>query len=173
MEVVAPSEAAIEVMRAISLAGFTYSQTNAICDAAAWQLETNEPGLGYVQYRMPLSDAPEAWRLFSVYIAGGEKPPFAFLPLYCFEDYDNTREPFDQAFRSLSQHLVGILGVESRSSVYTYSHRATWPYSFTGWSLPDATVLIVQDEFDIQFGMDVTLWVLPAGTAVDAPIRIS
>jgi hypothetical protein len=29
---------------------------------------------------------------------------------------------------------------------------------------------MVQDEFDIQFGMDVTLWVLPANVAVAVPV---
>jgi len=42
---------------------------------------------------------------------------------------------------------------------------------FTGWALADATLVLVQDEFDIQFGMDVTLWVQPVGSAVQGPVR--
>jgi hypothetical protein len=52
-----------------------------------------------------------------------------------------------------------------------YAHRAAWRYSFAGWGLTDATLVLVQDELDIQFGMDVTLWVQPAGTSIQAPVR--
>jgi len=71
----------------------------------------------------------------------------------------------------LAEQLAGFLGAAARSGVYSYPHRAGWPYSFAGWALADATLVLVQDEFDIQFGMDVTLWVLPAGTAIEAPVR--
>jgi hypothetical protein len=42
---------------------------------------------------------------------------------------------------------------------------------FAGWVLADSTITLVQDELDIQFGMDVTLWIQPAGTKIEVPVR--
>ena len=173
MEAVSPSEAVIAVLRAISRAGFAYVQTKALCAAAGCRLVDDEPDLGYVRYDMTLAAGSDEQRPLSVLIAESNSPPWAFVPLFYFEDYDEGRGPFDMAFRTLAEQLAGFLGAAARSGQYSYSHRAGWPYSFAGWSLPDATLVLVQDEFDIQFGMDVTLWVQPAGSAVVAPIRVA
>jgi hypothetical protein len=171
MEVEAPSEAAVAVLRAISHAGFAYAPTKALCEAAGWRLVDDEPDLGYLRYDMPLAAGSDEQRPLSVLIAESNKPPLAFAPLFYFEEYDEGREPLDHAFRFLADQLAGFLGAAGRSGVYSYPHRAGWLYSFAGWELDDATLVLVQDEFDIQFGMDVTLWVQPAGSAIQAPVR--
>lgn len=172
MEAVAPSEKVIAVLRAISHAGFAYAPTKRLCDAAGWDLVDDEPDLGYVRYDMLLAAGQDVRRPLTVQIAESGSPPWASIPLFYFDEYEDAREPFDRAFRSLSEQLAGFLGAASRAGVYRYPHRAEWPYSFVGWSLPEATLVLVQDEFDIQFGMDVTLWVLPAGSVVEAPVKV-
>ncbi|HVS39061.1 MAG TPA: hypothetical protein VMS17_26115 [Gemmataceae bacterium] len=171
MAVVAPTEPLVVVLRAISRAGFAYTPTKALCEAAGWRLVDDEPDLGYVRSDMLLAAGSDERRPVSVLIAESNKPPFAFVPLFYFEEYHEGREPFDLAFRALAEQLAGFLGAATRSGVYSYPHRAGWSYSFAGWALADATLVLVQDEFDIQFGMDVTLWVQPAGAAVEAPVR--
>jgi hypothetical protein len=37
--------------------------------------------------------------------------------------------------------------------------------------LADTTLVVVQDEFDIQFRMEVSLSLRPAGTTIKAPVR--
>src|SRR5207302_10447031 len=150
---------------------FADAPTKALCGAAGWGLVDEEPDLGYIRYAMRLSAGSDERRLLSVRIAEAGNRPWAFVPLFYFEGYGEGREPFDRAFRTLSGHLAGFLGAASRSGAYGYPHRAAWSYSFAGWALADATLVLVQDEFDIQFGMDVTLWVQPAGTAIEAPVR--
>jgi len=171
MEAVAPSEPAVAVLRAISRAGFAYAPTKALCEAAGWRLVDDEPDLGYVRYDMLLAAGSDERRPFSVLIAESGNPQWAFVPLFYFEEYDEGREPFDRAFRTLAEQLAGFLGAAARSGEYSSPHRTGWSYSFAGWSLADATLVLVQDEFDIQFGMDVTLWVQPAGTPIQAPVR--
>ncbi|MFO0949793.1 MAG: hypothetical protein U0835_01305 [Isosphaeraceae bacterium] len=171
MEVASPPEAVVEMLRAISRAGFAYVQTKALCNAAGWRLVDDEADLGYVRYDMPVAAGSDERRPVSVLIAESDKPPFAFIPLFYFEEYQEGRGPFDRAFHSLAGQLAAFLGTAARSGEYRYSHRAGWPYSFVGWKLADATLVLVQDEFDIQFGMDVTLWVRSAGTAIEAPVR--
>lgn len=172
MEAVALSEETVAVLRAISRAGFAYAPTKALCEAAGWRLVDDEPGLGYVRYDVFLAAGSDQWRPLSVLIAESKSLPSAFVPLFYFDEYDEGREPFDRAFRMLSQQLAGFLGAASRSGEYSYLHRVGWPYSFSGWSLGEATLVLVQDEFDIQFGMDVTLWVQAAGTPILAPVRV-
>lgn len=173
MEAVAPSEAAVAVLRAISRAGFAYAPTKALCEAAGCRLVDDEPDLGYVRYDLPLDAGSDEHRPLSVLIAESNSPPWAFVPLFYFEGYGEGRQPFDQAFCALAEQFAGVLGAAARSGEYSYPHRAGWPYLFAGWCLPDATLILVQDEFDIQFGMDVTLWVQPAGSAVAAPIQVA
>ncbi|MBN9523819.1 hypothetical protein J0H58_35795 [bacterium] len=171
MEVVAPSDEAIAILRAISRAGFAYAPTKAVCQTAEWGLVDDEPDLGYVRFAMHAGAGPDQSRLLSVRVAETGHPPWAFVPLYYFEEYRQGRGPFDGAFRSLSVHLAGHLGEASRVGSYGYPHRAGWSYSFAGWALADATLVLVQDELDIQFGMDVTLWVQPTGTVIEAPVK--
>ena len=173
MEAVAPSEAVVGVLRAISRAGFAYASTKALCEAAGWRLVDDKPDLGYVRYDMLLAAGSKGRRPLSVLIAESNSPPWAFVPLFYFEEYDERRAPFDRAFRTLAEQLAGFLAAATRSGEYSYPHRAGWSYSFAGWSLADATLVLVQDEFDIQFGMDVTLWVQPAGSAVVAPVQVA
>lgn len=173
MEAVAPSEAAVAVLRAISRGGFAYAPTKVLCEAAGWRLVDDEPDLGYVRYDLQLAADSDEQRPLSVLIAESNSPPWGFIPLFYFEGYEQGRQPFDRAFRVLTGQLAGFLGAAARSGEYSYPHRAGWPYSFVGWCLPDATLVLVQDEFDIQFGMDVTLWVQPAGSAVVAPVRVA
>ena len=171
MEAVAPSEPAVAVLRAVSRAGFAYAPTKALCDAAGWRLVDDEPELGYVRYDMLLVAGSDELRPLSVLTAESGNTPWAFVPLFYFEEYDEGREPFDRAFHMLAEQLARFLGGMVRSGDYSYRHRAEWSYLFAGWELADATLVLVQDEFDIQFGMDVTLWVQPAATAIQAPLR--
>lgn len=172
MKVYMPSNEAIAVLLAISRSGFDYALTKAICNAAGWGLVDDELDLGYIRFAMHVENGLESSsRLLSVWVAENGHTPWAFVPLFYFEEYEQEREPFDDAFRSLSAQLTGLLGEASRVGTYGYPHRVGWSYYFAGWALADATLLLVQDELDIQFGMDVTLWVQPSGTMIEAPVK--
>jgi hypothetical protein len=170
MEAVALSDDAVAVLRAISRAGFGYQHTKELCQAGGWKLVDDELDVGYVAFRMGIAPGQGFPARLAVEVAEGGRPPRAFVPLFCFEEYDTEREPFDLAFRSLSGQLACVLGPPISVGEYTYPHREGWPYSYHWWSLPDATLVLVQDEFDIQFGMDITLWVLPAQAPLAVPV---
>ncbi|MBN9523503.1 hypothetical protein J0H58_34150 [bacterium] len=171
MRAVAPSEASIAVLRAISRSGFSYAQSKSLCDAAGWRLVDDELDLGYVRYDMILTSESNEQRPLSLLITESGTLPFAFVPLFWFDEYADGREPFDRAYDALAGQITGILGTPTKLGAYGYPHRAGRPYFFAGWVLSDATLTLVQDEFDIQFGMDVTLWVQPAGTRVEVPVQ--
>jgi hypothetical protein len=170
MQAIAPSNNAVSVLRAIARAGFAYGKTKELAGAAGWKLVDDELSLGYVRFDMHLAPHQDSRRPLAVEVRESGKPPRAFVPLFGFDDYEFDREPFDRAYRSLTEQLAGALGPPSRVGEYSYRHREGWPYSYAWWSLADATFALVQDEFDIQFGMDISLWVLPAGAAVEVPV---
>ncbi len=170
MEVVAPSRDAAVVLRTLSRAGFGYQRTKELCEAAGWKLLDDELDLGYVAFEIRLEHNHDIRRRLAVEVSESGRPPRAFVPLFYFEEYDLERKPFDQAYWSLSEQLARVIGPPSSSGEYTYPHREGWFFSFSWWSLGDATLVLVQDELDIQFGMDITLWVLPAGAEVRVPL---
>jgi hypothetical protein len=170
MEPVAPSSNVVAVLRTISRAGFAYAQTKELAEAAGWKLIDDELDLGYVRFDVQLVPGRDVRRPLAVEVCESGRPPRAFVPLFYFEEHEVRREPFDKAHRSLSEQLTRVLGPPSLSGEYCYQHREEWIYLYSWWSLADAEFVLVQDEFDIQFGMDVSLWVLPAGAAVEFPM---
>jgi hypothetical protein len=171
MDVVAPTDDVIEVMRKIARSGFDYQQTRGLGEAATWKLLDDELDLGYVAFDIHIDSCKAARRRLVVELSESGRQPRAFVPLFSFEEHE--RETFDEAYKALAEQLTGTLGRVSHSGTYTYAHRANWPYSYSWWTLSDATFVLMQDEFDIQFGMDVSLWVLPQGTPVRVPVNVS
>lgn len=169
MEVIAPSGDAVAVLRAISRAGFGYQQTKKLAQTAGWEPIDDELYLGYVAFEMSLGSSNEVRRLH-VEVSESGRSPLAFVALFYYEEYDVRREPLDKAYQSLYQQLTHVIGPPSASGEFTYPHRSGWLYSCCWWCLSDATFALTQDELDIQFGMDVTLWILPAGTTVQIPV---
>jgi hypothetical protein len=170
MDAVALSYDALVVLRAISRAGFSYQSTKELCQTAGWKLVDDERDLGYLAFHIGMTPGQIFPFRLAVEVSESSRPPRAFVPLSYFEDYDVEREPFDRAYWSLREQLARVLGPPSSSGEYTYSHRKGWRYDYSWWSLTDATFVLVQDEFDIQFGMDISLWVLPADAAVAVPV---
>ena len=170
MQAVAPSHTTLSILRAIARCGFSYAPTKALAEAAGWRRVDDDPDQGYVRYDMLMEAETQEWRPLSVMVAEGERPPWAFVTLSYFDEDEARREPFDAMFQIPAESLANTLGEASRSGIYTYPHRPDWEYSYAGWTLADFTLILVQDEFDIQFGMDVSLWILPAGHAVVIPV---
>ncbi len=170
MDAIAPSVDTIEALRAIASGGVRYQTTKEIAIAAGWRLNDNELKLGYVAFDVRPDCGKDMVSRLVVEVREGGRSPRAFVPLFYFEEYEAERKTFDQAFRLISDRLVDVLGSPSASGKYHYPHRNEWPYLYSWWAAAGATFILVQDEFDIQFGMDVTLWVLPASIAVALPV---
>lgn len=169
MEVIAPSGDVVTVLRAISRAGFGYQPTKKLAQAAGWKLVDDEFDLGFVAFEMPLGSTNEVRRL-AVEVSESGRSRLAFVALFSYEEYEVQWEPLDEAYQSLCQQMANVIGPPSASGEFRYSHRPGWLYSCCWWPLSDTTLILTQDEFDIQFGMDVTLWIMPAGTTVEIPV---
>jgi hypothetical protein len=173
-----PSRSQFEVLRGIAGAGFDYSATKRLCSSAGWQLVEDEPDLGFVQYYLWLGQGLDERRLLSVGTPQLDGAPHIYLPLFYFPEEEGgdpaeyDRAPFDEAYRRLSDSVGVILGEARRGGTYEYAHRAGWPYNFRDWLVPEAQIILLQDEHDIQFGMDVSLWLFSAEPDVGVPLRL-
>lgn len=178
MNPVVPSRDQFEVLRGVAGAGFDYAATKRLCLGAGWQLVEDEPDLGFVQYFLWLRAGANDRRLLSVGTPELDGPPHLYLPLFYFPEEEggdpgeHERRPFDEAYQQLADGASVILGDAQREGTYEYAHRPGWPYSFRIWRVPEAQVVLVQDEHDIQFGMDVSLWFFAAESDVSIPLPL-
>ncbi len=159
----------ISILRSIAKAGFAYDSTKKLASAGRWELVDDESDLGFLRFSIA-SFVDEDPRTVVVEFDKSGRQPFAFVPLFCFPDMDEQIAVFDTAFQSVAQGLERVLGTAPTSGQYRYSHRKR-QYAYAWWSLPDAELVLVQDEFDIQNGLDITLWVRSAGTPRRLPMR--
>jgi hypothetical protein len=174
---IVPSPSQFEVLRGIAGEGFDYSATKRLGSGAGWKLVEDEPDLGFVQYILWFGPGLDNRRLLSVGTAEIDGAPHIYLPLFYFpeekEDGDPAecdRSTFDEAYRLLADGIAAKIGQAPRDGTYKYPHRSGWPYSFRTWRIAEAQVILLQDEHDIQFGMDVSLWLFPAESDVSIPL---
>jgi hypothetical protein len=178
MNPVVPNRDQFEVLRGIAGEGFDYAATKRRCSGAGWQLVEDEPDVGFVQCFLWIGAGPDNRRLLSVGTPELDGPPHLYLPLYYFPEEEGgdpeeqERTPFDEAYRRLADGTSVILGKAHREGTYEYPHRSGWPYNFCIWRVPEAQVVLVQDEHDIQFGMDVSLWLFAVEPDVSIPLPL-
>lgn len=163
------SDEHLSTLRAIAKAGFTYDTTKELAATNHWQLTEDESDLGYLRFNVELLTGEPPLSAV-VEFGNEERPPFAFVPLFCFPEMNEQLSGFNNAFQFASWELDRLLGAPLMSGEYGFSHQ-DWQYLYRWWSTPEAELVLVQDEFDILDGYDVTLWILPAGTPKNLPVR--
>jgi hypothetical protein len=176
MNPIVPSRSQFEVLREVAGSGFNHVATKRLCCGSGWELIEDEPNLGFVRYSLSVGPDHQDRRLLSVGTANTEGILYIYLPLFYFPEEDaahhseNDRTRFDEAFRRLRESSEVELGRPERTGTYEYPHRSDWAYSYCVWRLPEAQVILLQDEHDIQFGMDVSLWLFPVEPDVSFPL---
>ncbi len=159
----------ITALCALAKAGFNPGAARDIGTGSGWNIAEDEVELGFLRFDLEILQGHEP-RSLVVEIGDGERSSFAFVGLFCFPELEQQLPEFRGAFDSVAQALEEVIGEPSISGDYGYAHRA-WRYAYHWWSLPDTELVLVQDEFDIQSGFDVTLWILRAGSPRDLPVR--
>ena len=154
----------IETIRSIAQAGSSYETIMRLLDETQWEIEADEVALGFLRVFIP-DAADECYRLIIGY-RDPKRPPYCLLTFSVFPDLEEYLTAFNAAFHSAAQTLTRYLGAPTASGQRRL-HFRSWPYSYQRWSLPEGEFTLVQDEFDIQEGMDVTLWVQPVGTPIE------
>src|SRR5215831_14449037 len=159
----------IETIRSIVRAGADYDTIKRVLSQTQWEIEADEVDLGFL--RVFISDAvDQSYRLIIGY-RDPDHAPYSLLTFSLVPDSEEHLATFNAAFDSVAQTLTRFFGVPTASGSRQLSFR-TWPYSYRRWSLPEGEFTLVQDEFDVQDGMDVTLWMQPVGTPIEETVNL-
>ena len=159
----------IDTLRSIARAGADYGTVKRSLSERSWQVDEDDVELGFVRVFIP-GAADECYRLIIAY-RDPAQPPYWLLTFFLCPDSDEHLAAFNAAFQSAAEALTRHLGAPTASGEHRLSFR-TWPYAYRRWSLPEAEFTLVQDELDVQDGMDVTLWAQPVGTPIEQTLRL-
>lgn len=155
----------IDTLRSIARARGDYNEIKRELAAAAWEIITDDVALGFLRVGIPGASENDYYRLIIGY-RDKERPPYSLLTFFLFPDSEEHIAAFNSAFYSVADAIKGTLGTPTASGEHRLSFR-TWSYAYHRWSLTEGEFTLVQDEFDIQEGMDVTLWIQPVGTPIE------
>lgn len=159
----------IETIRSIVRAGGDYDTLKWLLGETQWEIEADEVDLGFLRVFIPDED-DEYYRLIIGY-RDPDQPPYCLLTFSLFPHSEEHLAPFKASFHSAAQALTLHFGAPIASGERRLSFR-TWSYAYQRWSLPEGEFTLVQDEFDIQDGMDVTLWMQPVGTPLEETLGL-
>ena len=158
----------VETIRSIVAAGSNYDAIKRLLGETQWEIEADEVGLGFLRVFIP-DVGDECYRLIIGY-HDPNHPPYCLLTFSLFPDLEEHLGAFNAAFHSAALALTRHFGAPIASGERRLSFR-TWPYAYQRWSPPEGEFTLVQDEFDIQDGMDVTLWMQPVGTPIEETVK--
>lgn len=160
---------------------FGFTEVKGMCLGWGWKLDYEIPENG-VAWFLP-EDAAQAC-LESRESGGIDGRAYLWFPLdYWPPDEDlprggvnpggdeanEGRREFDAWFEAALGRIRGYLGEPADSGMYEYPHRKGWLYSYAAWRGEHGYLLLQQDERDIQFGFDISIWVLAAGDRPGLP----
>jgi hypothetical protein len=157
-----------ETLRSIARAGDDYAAIKQLLAGTNWEIEEDDTDLGFLRIFIP-DETDECYRLIIGY-RDPERPPYSLLSFYVFPDSEENLAAFNSAFHSVAETIAQYLGAPTVSGEYQPTYRK-WSYAHYRWSLPEGEFTLVQDEFDIQDGMDVTLWIQPVGTPLEETLN--
>ena len=159
----------IEILRAINQAKDNYELIKQLLARTQWEIEEDETDLGFLRVFIP--DATNEFYRLIIGYRDPNRPPYLILTFSLFPDSKLHLAAFDSAFKFTAGFLTAHLGAPTVTGKHQLKFRE-WPYAYQRWSLPDGEFTLVQDEFDIQEGMDVTLWIQPVGTPLEQTLQI-
>jgi hypothetical protein len=159
----------IDTLRSIAMAGDDYATIKRLLANTHWKIEEDEVDLGFLRILIP-ADLYDHYGLIIGY-RDPDRAPYSFLTFACFPDAEKHIPAFNELFHSVADALTRHLGEPAVSANHRLSFRP-WSYSYCRWSLSEGEFTLVQDEFDIQSGLDVTLWIQPLGTTIQETLHL-
>lgn len=141
----------------------TREEVRGQCLRRGWGLTEDDPRDNFVRFE--LLEGIEAVACFPDEERSCSRP-LLFLPLY-YTDADeeyNAQEPGDErhnleaAFVAAWRVIADYLGDPFEWGTYSYHRSPDWTYGYAVWWGERALFILLQDEFDIQFGRDVSIW---------------
>lgn len=153
----------LDKVEEVANSSFAFDAALKYCEKNGWSVEDKLEGSGIDAY---IADGLKiSWVLFN------DPPAFpsAIVYLYWydpddpeFETYKQPREvgfdePYEEAVRLITQKW----GKPDRQAVWETQAYDDGSHQFAVWRRGNGVVLLEQAEIDIQFGMDINLWLAP------------
>lgn len=160
----------IDTLRSIARAHGDYLKIKQVLGTVVWHITEDAPDLGYMRVDIPTDKVGEFYNLIVV-CHDDERHPHLLLTFVCFPDSEGYIADFNAKFQAAANAIEQGLGKPNIIGQHQLSFRA-WPYTYHRWSLPEGEFTLVQDEFDIQNGMDITLWIQPVGTPLEKTLHL-
>jgi hypothetical protein len=157
-----------DTVRSIARAGQDYAAIRELLATTNWEIGADDTDLGFLRVFIP-DETDKCYRLIIGY-RDPERPPYSLFTFGLFPDSEEHLEAFNSAFHSVAETIAQFIGAPTVSGERQPTYRK-WSYAHYRWSLPEGEFTLVQDEFDIQEGMDVTLWIQPVGTPLDETLQ--
>jgi hypothetical protein len=164
---VLPDAADVAMLLAIARAGWDTAETRRVCAEAGWELIAEDAAV--LQYEAEFASGRT---VVTVHRRHTNMTPGVYVPLAFFWGASwPDRDCYDRAFHRVAEHLGSILGAPAASGEYPSPVAAGRLLSYCWWSLPDAAVVLVQnDEFDPPPDPDISVWVFPPRDQIRLPV---
>lgn len=166
----APLSAHLPALRSLCDAPLTYDEVRRRCLALGWSIDEEDDRNLVLRIRFD-----EAVSELVASLAPGQRfGRTIYLPLFCTEDpYDcitgaspDEKPDFDTAY-SLGKSLFDtVIGTPFRTGTFEF-FKGT--YQFAIWRGTHAVLALIQDDFDVQFGSEITAWIIERGAGDPLP----
>ena len=151
----------IESLFSFCHAPLTYEVVRRRALDCGWRLESEQPDDEVLFVEIDEGLSPLVASLAA-------RQPFGrtlYLPLFCTEDpYDAvtgaapTHKPdFDVAYSRAKSLFERALGAPARTGTFDFFEGT---YQFAMWRGAHAVLALLQDDFDIQFGSEISAWII-------------
>jgi hypothetical protein len=155
-------------LRSIAQAGQDYDAIKRLLEGTEWGIDEDDIAPGFLRIFIP--DATDKCYRLIIGYRDPDRPPYSFLTFSLFPASEEHLAAFNSAFHSAAEAIAQFLGAPTVSGERKLDFRK-WSYAYYRWSLPEGEFTLVQDELDIQDGMDVTLWIQPVGTPLEETLQ--
>jgi hypothetical protein len=164
-----PLAAHIRAFYSLSSTPLSYDVVRARCSDLGWSIDDED--VRHCVLRVHFD------RAVSVFVASlGPGQRFGrtiYLPLFYTEDtYDcmtgfppGTKPDFDAAYDLAQSLFEEAIGTPGHTGTFEYFHGT---YRFCVWRGAHAVLALIQDDFDVLFGSEITAWIIEC--AADDPL---
>lgn len=153
-----------DTVRSIARAGSDYGEIKRLLATTNWEMDADDTDLGFLRFFIP-DETDKFYRLIISY-RDLDHPPYSLITFHISPDSEEHLPAFNAAFHATAEAISQFLDAPTISGERRPSYRS-WSYAWCRWSFRENEFTLVQGEFDIQDGMDVTLWIQPPGTPID------
>jgi hypothetical protein len=159
-----------DTLRSIARARQDHAAIKELLGPTQWIIDEDNTEHGYIYVLVP-DETVKVYQHLMLGYDNPDRPPYSSLTVAIFPAKSEHLEEFNAAFHSAAETISQYVGAPTTGGERKLSFR-TWTYAYYRWSLPEGEFALVQDEFDVQVGMDITLRIELVGTPINETLSL-